>query len=58
MRVVTSRGTITAPETVFSIFIESLEKAAEYEKDKSHLYDHDLYSRYAAELKEIIHARD
>ena len=53
MRIVTTRGTITAPERVLAIFIESLEKAAELEKENSHLYDHDFYRRYADELKEM-----
>lgn len=56
MRVVTAKGTITAPESVLLLFIEALEKAAELEKEKSHLYDHDIFSRYAAELKERVNA--
>ena len=56
MRIVTTKGTITAPERIFGVFIEALEKAAEYEKEKSHLYDHDFYKKYAAELKELVNA--
>lgn len=54
MRIVTTKGTITAPERVIGFFIEALEKAAEYEKEKSHLYDHDFYQKYAAEIKELL----
>ena len=50
MRIITSKGTFTAPEKIVGIFIEALDKAAKYERGEGHIYDCDLYLKFREEV--------
>lgn len=52
MRIKTSKGNITASEELMNIIILAIEKAAEYEKEKGHLKDHDTFRLLVGEVKE------
>lgn len=50
MRIKTTKGNITASEELMNIIIDALRKAAEYEKEKGHLKDHDSFRLLADEV--------
>lgn len=54
MRIKTSKGSITTSEEIAHIIYEALVRAAEFEKEKSHLYDHDAYKKLSEEVKPYV----
>ena len=52
MKVKTTKGTITTTNEVLDIITDALKKAAEFEREQSHLYDHDFYLSFAKELED------
>lgn len=50
VRIKTTKGNITASEELMNIIIDALKKAAEYEKEKGHLKDHDSFRLLADEV--------